>query len=126
MGRQAGRGDAGRCARDAGLDVNGVVGAGAVAGKGLGGLPLVETVADGFVGDVRGAHFELGEEVEQRQVDAPASPKEGRAYHVVGGHAQGALTQAALGEGGGGEDGGGGVGACGRGRRPEGIPGNRG
>ena len=69
-------------------------------------LPLVETIADGLVGDAGGALFALEEEVEQPEVDAPASPKEGRACHVVGGHGQGVLAQAASGEGGEGDEGG--------------------
>ena len=34
-----------------------------MTGEWFGGLPLVEAVADGLVGDARGAGFELEEEV---------------------------------------------------------------
>ena len=34
-----------------------------MAGEGLGGLPFTETVADGLVGDARGAGPQLHEEV---------------------------------------------------------------
>ena len=52
---QAGRGDAGGRARDARFHVDGAEGAGEVPGEGLSGFALVETVADGLVGDARGA-----------------------------------------------------------------------
>ena len=63
VGGRAGRGNAGGRAGDARLHVNGPEGAGEVAGEGLGGLPLVETVADGLVGDAWGAGLQLEEEV---------------------------------------------------------------
>ena len=75
-------------------------------GEWLGGLPLVEAVADGLVGDARGAGFELEEEVEQPEVDASATAEERRACHVVSGHGEGALAHAAVGERGYGDEGG--------------------
>ena len=85
-------------------------------GEWLGGFPLVEAVADGLVGDARGAGFELQEEVKHPEVDASAAAEERRAYQVVSGHGQGALAHAAVGEGGGGDEG---VGRAGEGVRPE-------
>ena len=87
-----------------------------MSGEGLGGLPLVETVADGLVGDARGAGLQLEEEVKQPHVHAPAAAEECGARHVVCGHGEGAFAHAAVGQGGGGDEGGGG--ACGRGRTP--------
>ena len=86
-------------------------------GEWLGGLPLVEVVAEGLVGDARGAGFELEEEVQQSEVDASASAEERCARHVVSGHGEGALAHAAVGEGGRGDEGGG---LAGEGVRPEG------
>ena len=76
-------------------------------GDRLGGLPLVEAVAEGLVGDARGAGFQLEEEVQQSEVDACAAAEERCARHVVSGHGEGALAHAAVGEGGGGDEGGG-------------------
>ena len=84
-------------------------------GEWLGGFPLVEAVADGLVGDARGAGFELEEEVQQSEVDP--SGEERCACHVVSGHGEGALAHAAVGEGGGGDEG---RGLAGEGVRPEG------
>ena len=75
-------------------------------GEWLRGFPLVEAVADGLVGDARGAGFELEEEVQQSEVDASAAAEERCACHVVSGHGEGALAHAAVGEGGGGMRGG--------------------
>ena len=86
-------------------------------GKWLGGLPLVEAVADGLVGDARGAGFKLEEEVQQSEVDASAAAEERCACHVVSGHGEGPLVHAAVGEGGGADEGGG---LAGEGVRPEG------
>ena len=86
-------------------------------GEWLGGFPLVEAVADGLVGDARGAGFKLEEEVQQSEVDASAAAEERCACHVVSGHGEGALAHAAVGEGGGGDEGGG---LAGEGVRPEG------
>ena len=88
-----------------------------MSGEGLGRFPLVEAVADGLVGDARGAGFKLEEEVKQPEVDASAAAEERCACHVVSGHGEGALAHAAVGEGGGGDEGGG---TCGRGRTPGG------
>ena len=65
----------------------------------LGAFPLVEAVADGLVGDARGAGFELEEEVKHPEVDASAAAEERCACHVVSGHGEGALAHAAVGEG---------------------------
>ena len=67
-----------------------------MTGEWLGGLPLVEAVADGLVGDARGAGFELEEEVQQSEVDASAAAEERCARHVVSGHGEGALAHAAV------------------------------
>ena len=107
VGGQAGRGDAGGRARDARFHVDGAEEAGEVPGEGLGGFPLVETVADGLVGDAWGARLELEEEVQQSQVHAAAAAEERGAGYVVGGHGKGAFAHAAVGQGGGGDEGGG-------------------
>ena len=60
-------------------------------GEWLGGFPLVEAVADGLVGDARGAGFKLEEEVQQSEVDASAAAEERCACHVVIGHGEGDL-----------------------------------
>ena len=86
-------------------------------GEWLGGLPLVEAVADGLVGDARGAGFKLEEEVQQSEVDASAAAEERCGCQVVSGHGEGALAHAAVGEGGGGDEG---AGPSGEGVRPEG------
>ena len=86
-------------------------------GERFAGFPLVEAVADGLVGDARGAGFELEEEVQQSEVDASAAAEDRCACHVVGGHGKGALAHAVVGEGGPGDEGGG---LAGEGVRPEG------
>ena len=78
VGRQTGRVDAGRRAGDARFNVDGAEGAGEVTGQGLGGLPFVEPVADGLVGDARGAGFKLQAEVQQPQVYSTAVRGRGR------------------------------------------------
>ena len=86
-------------------------------GELLGGLPLVEAIADGLVGDARDAGFEPEEEVKHPEVDASAAAEERCACHVVSGHGEGALAHVAVGEEGGGDEGGG---LAGEGVRPEG------
>ena len=117
IGGETGRGDVGGCAGDTRLHVDGAEGACEVPGEWLVGLPLVEAVADGLVGDARGAGFELEEEVKYPEVDASAAAEERRACRVVSGHGEEPLARAAVGEGGGGDEGGG---LAGEGVRPEG------
>ena len=78
-----------------------------MSGEGLGMFPFIQAVADGLVGDARGAGFKLEEEVKHPEVDASAAAEERCACHVVSGHGEGALAHAAVGEGGGGDEGGG-------------------